>query len=150
MKDRSIAADQKLPLSLKLVAGFLVFSGVMAYLPMIFQSMGINFGPQEFKEFTVKSIGYKVGSYFRANVFNLICIASGFGLFFRKPWARKLAMAYLVITIPYTGNEFAWGFTGGRPDKSTYMASLAITAIINGICFFVIYRKKPADIFRSK
>lgn len=150
MKDKSIASEKKLPLSLKLVAGFLVLSGFLAYSPMILQSMGINFGPQEFKEFTVESIGYKVGSYFRANIFNLICIVSGIGLFLRKPWARKLALAYLVITIPYTGKEFAWGVVGGRPDRGTYLASLAITTIVNGICFFVVYRKKSADVFSNK
>lgn len=150
MKNKSSATDKKIPVSLKLVAGFLVFSSLLAYLPMLFQSIGINFGPPELKEFAEKSIGYKVGAYFRANIFNLVCIASGVGIFLKKQWARKMAMAYLVISIPYTGNEFAWGFVGGRPDKGTYMVSLAITAIVNGICFFVIYRKKSADVFRSK
>lgn len=130
---------KKLPIGLKLAAIYLLIGGLIGLLMFIIKLL------PEHSEFAAKSIGYKVGSYFRVALFNILSVVSGIGIFLRKAWARKLALFLLVITFPYAANEFAWGVAHGKPSQQLYLISLAASIIWNGIWFLLIFKRTSRE-----
>lgn len=120
----------------KIAATYLIISGVLGILSPL-----TGLGPHH-PEFQAKSFAFKLGSYSRMNVMNLLFLLSGIGLLYRKTWARKMAMVILVIGAIYTANEFAWGFAGGTPSLHVRLVSFVLVGIWNGIWFYFIFRAK--------
>lgn len=138
----------KLPLGLKLAACFMVLSGLIGFSLAVLHFAGINAIP-EHKEFAARSIDYQIWSYLKEIVINSIFLISGVGLFFRKVWARKLALIILAISSYHEAAAFSWGIAGGRPTIRIYLASLAASIVFYGIWFYLIYRKESAAFFKS-
>jgi len=130
---------RRFPVSLGIAAGYLILTGTVA---LVWPFLGI--GPQ-FPEFQAKSIAFKAGAYSRELTFGILSLVSGVGLFFRKSWARKLALAILVITTIYISYQFAWGFTGGRPNAATLGMSFAIIGAWNAIWFFLLFKRSSKE-----
>ncbi len=143
MSRKSPAVPEKLPFSLKLAASYLLLSGLFGISLFFFKFM------PEHKEFVAQSLGYKVQSYAREIIFNLMCITSSIGLFYRQVWARKLALIYLAVSTYYESAAFAWGFAGGRPTIKLFLLGFAVIGTLNGILFYIIYRKKTAVHFKQ-
>jgi len=137
--DHVKSAEKKLPIGLKIAGGYLLVVGLFGFLLFIIKLL------PEHPEFAAKSIGYKVGSYFRVALFDLLSVVSGVGIILRKLWARKLALFLLVLTVPYTANEFAWGVAQGRPSQQLYFISLAAWFAWNGIWFLLIYKRTSRE-----
>ena len=132
--------SQKLPLSLKVAAAYLIIGG---FIGLIWPLLGL--GPHH-TEFEAQSLVYKVGAYFRSSIQEVAFFVCGVGLFMRKTWARKSALIVLVIATIYVGNEFAWGFAQGRPSTEVQLISYAIVAAWNAIWFYLIYKPSSAEV----
>ena len=137
------AVREKLPISLKVAASYLVLSGAM---DLIWPLTGL--GPHH-AEFQAKSLAFKIGSYSREISFALLYLASGIGLFLRKPWARKLALVMIALGSIYTVNSFAWGFAKGRPSLNVYLISTAIVGLWSALWFYLVYRNKTEVFFQK-
>lgn len=144
VQNNTCTAGNKLPIGLKLAAIYLLITGLFGFLLFIFP-----FRP-EYSEFVSKSIAYKAGAYFRITTFNILSVVSGVGIILRKSWARKLALIFLVISVPYSANEFAWGFFQGNPTKQIYIISLVAIIIWNSIWFLLIFKKTSRDALIQK
>ena len=94
-------------------------------------------------EFQVKSFEYKLGSYTRENIVNILFLISGIGILSGKAWARKMALIILVVSAIYSANSFAWGFSNGPPSINVRLVSFLILGLWNGMWFYLIYRVKP-------
>ena len=101
------------------------------------------------QEFTDQSFAGKLGSSAREIIMSLLFIISGIGIFYKKLWARKLALVILVVSAIYSGNSFAWGFSGGKPHPMLLLISVFVVGVWNGIWFYLIYKNKPL-IIREK
>lgn len=122
---------------IKVAAIYLVLAGGLSALwPLT------GLGPNH-PEFQAKSFAYKLGSYTRDNVINILFLISGIGILGRKLWARKMALVILLINVIYSANSFAWGFSKGPPSSTTIMISVIIIGIWNGLWFYLIYKVKP-------
>ena len=104
----------------------------------------MGLGPHH-PEFEIKSFAYKIGAYFRSSIFDLIFIISGIGIFFKKAWARKMALAIIAVNAIYTTNEFAWGFAKGKPNLTVYLISFTIVGIWSAIWFYLIFKRTSAE-----
>lgn len=134
MEIDTCTAEKKLPIGLKLAAIYLLITGLFGIWLYIFPYRS------EYSEFVNMSSAYKAGAYFRVITFNILSIVSGIGIILRKSWARKLALVFLVIEVPYAANEFAWGFVQGNPTQQLYFISLAAIIIWNAIWFILIFK----------
>lgn len=139
--------DKPLPLGLKLAAGFMVLSGLIGVILFVLHFAGFSIVP-EHKKFTAKSTDYKIRSFLKDIVINFVFIISGVGLMFRKIWARKLALTFLLVSAYYGATAFAWGLAGGRPSMKIYLSALAASIVWHGIWFYLIYRKESAVFFK--
>ena len=141
MNERKIIKPSRLrfPVSLGIAAGYLILTGTLA---LVWPFLGI--GPHH-PEFQAKSIAFKAGAYSRELTFGILSLVSGVGLFLRKSWARKLALAILVITAIYISYQFAWGFAGGRPNAAILGMSFAIIGAWNAIWFFLLFKKSSKE-----
>ena len=73
-------------------------------------------------------------------------VISGAGILGRRAWARKLALALLVLTLQYDISPTARVFAQGGPiSAANYLASFLEHAFGNGLLFYLIYRKRSAD-----
>jgi hypothetical protein len=61
---------------------------------------------------------FKLGAYIREHLINILFVVSGIGFLKKKNWARKMALALLVVGGIYSSNGFAWGLAGGPPPLS--------------------------------
>ena len=147
MKILKNTEDKPLPMGLKFAAGFLVLSGLIGVILFVLHFAGLSIVP-EHKEFTAKSTDYKIWSFMKDIVTNLVFIVSGVGLIFRKVWARKLALIFLVVSAYHEATAFAWGFAGGRPSMKIYLSALAASIVWHGIWFYLIYKKESAAFFK--
>ncbi|MFW6052829.1 MAG: hypothetical protein ACOC8I_02855 [Desulfosalsimonas sp.] len=94
-------------------------------------------------EFQAKSFAYKLGSYTRENVMNILFLISGIGILRMKLWARKMALVILPISAIYSANSFAWGFSNGPPSLDIRLISFSLFCLWNGLWFYLIFRVKP-------
>lgn len=122
------------PLALKIVAGYLIIIGT---LNLVWPFLGLE---PVHVEFIAKSHFYKIGVYSRSIILDFLFLASGIGILFRKNWARKTAMAVLVVSTIYAANSYAWGFAGAQPTRIIFLGSLALVTLWNGLWFFLVYR----------
>jgi predicted cobalt transporter CbtA len=129
----------KLPLVLKLVAGYLLVIGVLSLLLPLLSS-----GPR-YADFDAKPAAYKFGAQARSITLNVLYVASGVGLFRRRSWARKLGLLVLVASTIYGAYAFAWGFAHGRPSPVVLVMSFAIAGVWNAIWFCLLYRRSSAQ-----
>jgi hypothetical protein len=124
---------------IKIAAIYLIISGAIGILwPLT------GLGPHH-PEFQAQSFAFKLGSYFRENVFNVLFLVSGSGILYRKVWARKMALTILVISAIYSANSFAWGFSNGPPSFSIRMVSFLITGLWTAVWFYLIYKEKIVE-----
>jgi len=132
------SCNPRLPLGLKTAAIYLILLGVAGLiLPLT------SLVPHH-SEFVAKTIFYKQGAYSKEIIFNILFVISGVGLFFRKSWARRMALITITISTIYAANSFAWGFAKGNPSITVLSISLIIVSLWNSIWFVLIYRKKSA------
>ncbi len=141
MNETNITKPSRLrfPVSLGIAAGYLVLTGTLSF---IWPFLGIS---PDHPEFQAKSIVFKAGAYSRELTFGILSCISGVGLFLRKSWARKLALAMLVITTIYISYQFAWGFAGGRPNPAILGMSFVIVGAWNGIWFFLLFKRSSKE-----
>jgi hypothetical protein len=124
-----------LPLSLKIVTGYLIFIGALGIAwPLL------GFGPHN-PEFEAQSLSYKIWAYFKDGIYNVLYLSAGIGIILRKKWARRLGLALLVITTISTANAFAWGRAGGPPETETLLVSFTVVGAWNVIWFYLLYKK---------
>jgi len=129
----------RLPIGLKIAASYLIIVGLTGMiLPLT------NLGPNH-PEFLAKAFFYKQGAYLKEIIVNILFIISGFGLFWGRLWARKIALIIILISTIYTANSFAWGFAGEAPSSMTIGISLFIVSLWNLIWFTLIYRRKNLE-----
>ena len=121
----------------KIAAVYLILAGGTG---IIWPLTGL--GPHH-AEFQAGSFAFKLGSYTKTYMIDILFVISGIGLLYGKSWARKLALVMLVVSTIYTANEAAWGFAGGRPSPSVRLVWLVVVAAWNGIWFYLIFKKKP-------
>ena len=122
---------------IKIAAIYLIVVGGLGILwPLI------GLGPHH-PEFQAKSFAYKLGSYTREDLINILFLVSGIGILYRKVWARKMALIILVISVIYSSNNFAWGFSNGQPTLIVWFFSFLILGLWNSIWFYLIYKVKP-------
>lgn len=142
--DDSVQFESRFPIGLKIAAIYLILSGVIG---LIWPLTGL--GPHH-PEFELKSIAYKLGTYFRMTIIELIFLISGIGILLRKAWARKLALTIIVIRLIYSTNEFAWGFAKGKPTLMVYLVSSAIVGCWSAIWFYLIFKRSSAEALSIK
>jgi hypothetical protein len=118
---------------------FIIVGGLSVLWPLI------GLGPHH-PEFQAKSFAYKLGSYSREYLINILFLISGIGILCKKVWARTMALVILVISTIYSTNSFAWGFSKGHPSLSVLLVSLFVFALWNGLWFYLVYRVKPTNI----
>jgi hypothetical protein len=94
-------------------------------------------------EFQAKSLAYKLGLYTRENVMNILFLISGIGILCTKVWARKMALVILAISVMYSANSFAWGFSSGPPFLAIQLISFSLFCLWNGLWIYLIFRVKP-------
>ena len=124
---------------IKIAATYLIIAGGVGILwPLT------GLGPHH-PEFIEKSLAFKLGSYARENIINILFFISGIGILYKKTWARKVALAILAISAIYSANSFAWGLSSGPPSSAARVASLLIIGLWNGTWFYLIYKVKPID-----
>lgn len=131
--------NQRLELKrgIKIASIYIIIAGALG---IIFSLIGS--GPN-YPEFEAKSSAFKLGSYIKEYLINIIFIVSGIGILKKKNWARKMALTILVVGCIYSSNDFAWGFAGGPPPPPVRLISLVIFALWNGLWFYLIYKNKP-------
>ena len=92
MKMNGESQNQKiivLTKGIKIAAIYLVIAGGLSVLwPLT------GLGPHH-PEFQAKSLAFKLGSFTRENLINILFIISGIGILRGKIWARKLALVIL-------------------------------------------------------
>ena len=126
----------ELSIGIKVAAFYLIFIGGIGVLwPLT------GFGPHHV-EFQTMSFAYKLGSYARENLINFLFLISGIGIFYKKVWARNMALIILVISTIYSSNNFAWGFSNGQPTLIVRFFSFLILGLWNGLWFYLIYKVK--------
>lgn len=128
-------------------------SKIAAIYLLIAGSVGIlwpltGIGPYH-PEFQAKSFAYKLGSYTRENLMNILFLISGIGILNRKIWARKMALVILVTSAIYAANSFAGGFSNGPPSLITRLISCLVFGLWNGLWCFLIYKSKPVVILKE-
>ena len=131
------------PLNAKIAAIYLIGSAVVGIAFLYFRA-----GPYD-PQFAAKSLAFKIGAYGREYAFNVLFLISGIGVLGGRSWARKLAVAVLVITAIYSAFAFARGFelgfvktSHGRPVPPFILPiSLAIMGVWNGLWIYLICRK---------
>jgi len=101
-------------------------------------------GPQH-SEFQVKTSAYKIGSYTRETIINIIYLLSGIGILYKQVLARKLALIILVISTFFSASGIAWTITKGPPSLNVWLLSFLIIGLWNAIWFYLIYRAKPTE-----
>ncbi len=141
MKDSS--QNQKtleLTKGIKIAAIYLIIAGGVDLLWLL-----TGLGPHH-PEFQAKSLAFKLGSYIRENVMNILFLTSGIGILNKKAWGRKMALVVLVISAIYAANSFAWGFSKGPPALNARIISWVIFGLWNGLWFYLIYKVKPIEI----
>ena len=143
MNDRSRSKKTiELTKGLKIAAIYLVIAGGLGVLwPLT------GLGPHH-PEFQAKSFAFKLGSYTRENVNNILFLISGIGILNKKVWARKMALVILVISAIYSANSYAWGFSNGPPSSTVRLISLLVLGLWNGLWFYLVYRVKPIEIIK--
>jgi hypothetical protein len=125
---------------IKIAAIYLLIAGGLGILwPLT------GLGPHH-PEFQAKSFAYKLSSYTRENIVNILFIVSGVGILSKKLWARKMALVILVISAIYSANSFAWGFSNGPPSSAILLVSFLVFGLWNGLWFYLIFRWKPIEI----
>ena len=134
----------KLPLSVKLAAFYLLWCGISG---VMWPLLGLG---SHHAEFEAKSAAFKAGSYVRSISFALAFLIAGVGILSRKSWARKLALVLLVLDIPYSATEFAWGFARGRPSLSVLLVSYGMLAAWSGLWFYLLMRRRAADATKAQ
>jgi hypothetical protein len=128
---------------IKIAAIYLIIAGGAGILwPLT------GLGPHH-PEFQAKSFAFKLGSYTRENVMNILFLISGIGILYRKVWARKMALVVLVISAIYAANSFAWGFSKGPPTLNARLISWVVFFVWNGLWFYLIYKTKPIEIIKE-
>jgi len=141
MKDSSQSKKTiELAKGIKIAAIYLVIAGGVG---LLWPLTGI--GPHH-PEFQAKSFAFKLGSYTRENVMNILFLISGIGILNKKVWARKMALVVLVISAIYAANSFAWGFSKGPPTLNARLISCVVFGLCNGLWFYLIYKVKPIEI----
>ncbi len=115
---------------------FIIAGGIGILWPLT------GLGPHH-PEFQAMSFAYKLGSYARENIINILFLISGIGLLNKKVWARKMAMVILVASTIYSANSFAWGFAKGMPTLSIRLISFLVVGLWNGMWFYLVYKNKP-------
>jgi hypothetical protein len=118
---------------------FIIIAGIGILWPLS------GLGPHH-PEFQAESFAYKLGAYARENVINILFLISGIGLIKNKVWARKMALAILVISTFYLANSFAWGAVHGMPTISIRFVLFLIVGLWNGLWFYLVYKNKPITI----
>jgi hypothetical protein len=121
---------------LKIAAIYLVIAGGLGVLYPL-----TGLGPYH-PEFQEKSFAFKLGSYTRENIVNILFLISGIGILNKKVWARKMALVVLVISAIYSANSFAWGFSSGPPSSTVRVVSLLVLSLWNGLWFYFVYKAK--------
>jgi hypothetical protein len=129
----------RLPLGLRLVAGYFILVGVVSLLLPLFYS------GTPLAEFEAKPAAYKVGARARSLTVDVLYIVCGVGLFRRRRWARKLGLWVLVATTFYGAFSFAWGFAHGKPAPAILAMSFAVVGAWCAIWFFLLYRQSSAQ-----
>ena len=100
-------------------------------------------------EFQAKSFAYKLGTYTRENVMNILFLISGIFILYKKAWARKMALAILVISAIYSANSVAWSLAKGSPPWSIRLISFLVIGLWNGLWFYLVFRAKPIEIIEK-
>ncbi len=126
---------KNLPLSLKVVAGYLIFVGFLGIIWLLF-----TLGTQSF-EIALQSLEANAWLYFKSSLYNVFFIMSGVGILLKKQWARGLGLTLLVLGTFSTANEFAWGRAGGPPAIETLILSFVVVGLWNAIWFYLLYKK---------
>ena len=138
------SSRQRFPVSLGIAAGYLVLTGI---LTLIWPLLGI--GPHH-PEFEAKDIAFKAGRYTREITFGVLFVIAGSGLYRRRNWARRLALALLTITTIYSAHQFAWGFAHGRPSLAVLSFAWGIIVAWNGIWFGLIFKRTSREAMLAK
>ena len=120
-----------------------IYLAIAGGLGVLYPLTGL--GPHH-PEFQARSLAFKLGSYARENVMNILFLISGIGIFNKKVWARKMALVVLVISAIYSASSFAWGFSNGPPATTVRIASLFVLGLWNSLWFYLIYKAKVVEI----
>lgn len=134
-------SNQRLELNkgIKIASIYIIIAGALG---IIFSFIGP--GPN-YPEFEAKSLAFKLGSYTKEHLINILFVVSGIGILKKKNWARKMALTILVVGCIYSSNDFAWGLAGGPPPPPVRLISLGILILWNGLWFYLIYKNKPVS-----
>ncbi len=130
--------EKKLSFSLKIAAACLVVSGIVGLLLPL-----IRLGPH-FAEFEAHALAFKIGAYAREIIFAILFVVAGCGIFFRKPWARIMALVLIPLSAIYDANSCAWCIARGNPPVKTRIIAAVTLFLVNSIWFYLIYRAKSA------
>lgn len=124
---------------IKVAAIYLIIAGGLGILwPLT------GLGPHH-PEFQEQSFAYKLGTYARENIINILFVISGIGILYKQTWARKTALVFLIINAIYSANSFAWGFASGPPSPIVRLVSFLVTGLWNGLWFYLIFKVKPKE-----
>lgn len=124
---------------MKVAAIYLVIAGGIGVLwPLT------GLGPDH-PELQAKSLAFKLGSYARESILNILFLISGIGILSKKVWARKMALVILAISAIYSANSFAWGFSSGPPSSHVRLISFLVLGLWNGLWFYLIFKVKPKE-----
>ena len=128
---------------IKIAAIYLIIAGGVG---IIWPLTGL--GPHH-PEFQAKSFAFKLGSYTKETVFNILFLISGVGILNKKVWARKMALVILVINVIFAANSFAWGLSKGPPSLNVRLISWVVFGLWNGLWFYLIYKVKLTEIIKE-
>lgn len=120
-----------------------IYLAIAGGLGVLYPLTGL--GPHH-PEFQARSLAFKLGSYARENVMNILFLISGIGIFNKKVWARKMALVVLVISAIYSASSFAWGVSNGPPATTVRIVSLFVLGLWNSLWFYLIYKAKVVEI----
>jgi hypothetical protein len=124
---------EKLSLGLTAAAAYLSVAGVLG---LVVPLPGLL---QQFAELGRHARLAEAGRYAREFAFGAAYLVSGVGIWRRRAWARNLALATLVIEVPYLAVPFAWGWANGPPSRPVLVGSFLATTAWNALWFFIIY-----------
>jgi hypothetical protein len=140
-------SQRKLKKNVRIISTYLIFTGVVGILYTTFWPL-TGFG-LHYPEFEARSTAFKIGSYGRQYILDLVRVISGIGFLYWKLWAKKLVLAILILDVVYSGIPIAWAWAGGNPPLHTSLICCLIVAAWNGIWFYFVFKaeieNKPTD-----
>jgi len=138
-QDMSQKRESPLSLNVKVPASYLIISAVLGIAFTL-----LRLGPHN-PEFEAKSFAFKLGAYSREYTLNIIFLISGIGILRRLTWARKFAIAVLLISTIYSAKAFASAFALASRSPSPHILHISSTYPPH-LLRYLRYLERPLDL----